>query len=746
MKFRSLWLVVVLLVSVGLPAAARFDQVALVRISLRDWNDLALVQGRGLPIYAHLADAQGHFLLVGAGQQTIEALRADGLTISVLDADMRPTGYYLVSPAPGRAAPTWQDHGRLLDDDGMQAIVWMSAAQAAHLAGEGVLIAALPQEPIILSAPEPALAITAVMPNVWVADRIAQISQNTLYRYEEWLSGVTPAYVGGGEYTIQTRHSYSGAPIQKAAQFVYEHLQRLGLNVEYHTWSGATNPNVIATQVGLTRPNEIYIICAHLDDMPSGATAPGADDNASGVAGVLMAANILSQVDLAYTVKYALWTGEEQGLLGSQAWANWAYGQGMQIKGVINLDMIAYNSDSYPIIDLYAKSTVPGSTALANLFADVITAYQLNLTPNIFIDNSMGNYSDNKSFWNKGYSAILGIEDDDDFTPYYHTIYDRLPTLNMTYMTQFVRAAVAALLHLSMRPIGHLDGYVTAAVSSQPLRAAQIDLISPTGRAFFTAPLSNGYYTDTLPIGVYTVTVSCPGFVSLITQTTVLTNALTRLNLALSAVPDVTASPSSLDVVLSMADQTTRTLQLTNHSADDLAFKIGEFDLLSAQDLNWLAVQPLSGTVPAGKSLSLTLSLDAGALSPGAYHGGLGVQIGHASLLSIPVTLTVECDAVHILQVSRDVQGCAVTVTAALTGALPFVWSWDWGEWGVYTATTSTIQTGVSGTWPFTLTVSNCGGFCADVFTDTVMLECDASPRYWLYLPFVEANPCDLCR
>jgi predicted phage tail protein len=62
----------------------------------------------------------------------------------------------------------------------------------------------------------------------------------------------------------------------------------------------------------------------------------------------------------------------------------------------------------------------------------------------------MGNYSDNKSFWDKGYASILAIEDYyGDETPYYHTSSDALSTVDMAYYTEFVKASLATFVHLS---------------------------------------------------------------------------------------------------------------------------------------------------------------------------------------------------------------------------------------------------------------------------------------------------------
>jgi hypothetical protein len=76
----------------------------------------------------------------------------------------------------------------------------------------------------------------------------------------------------------------------------------------------------------------------------------------------------------------------------------------------------------------------------------------------------MGNYSDNKSFWDKGYAAILAIEDYyGDETPYYHTSGDTLSTLNMAYYTDFVKASLATFVHLTGCLITNPDNQPPAA-------------------------------------------------------------------------------------------------------------------------------------------------------------------------------------------------------------------------------------------------------------------------------------------
>ena len=349
---------------------------------------------------------------------------------------------------------------------------------------------------------------------------LAQVNKATLGQYEEWLTGEEPVLIGGEPFVIASRYTFSDTHIQKATQFAFEHLEALGLETEYHQWEGPAYPNVIATQKGLTDPGSIYIICAHLDDLPRGEMAPGADDNASGSAAVLAAADILSQYQFGCTLKFALWTGEEQGMRGSGAWAKWAASQGQDIRGVLNMDMIAYDSDDVPEVDLHARREITGSVPMAYTFAGVVDAYEVDLVPEILVNEPLGTRSDNRSFWDEGYAAILATEDGDDFNPNYHTINDTLPALDLTYMTEVVRASLATLVHTSdcLLPegVGSLDGHVIEAISQSqetraPIAGAMVSMRDDAGQVYRAVTDDTGYYTRTVPVGTYTIGASAPG-------------------------------------------------------------------------------------------------------------------------------------------------------------------------------------------------------------------------------------------
>ena len=114
---------------------------------------------------------------------------------------------------------------------------------------------------------------------------------DSLTYFVKELSGEVSTIIGGSPYTIVSRNK-NNASNNMAANYIKQKLDSYGL-VTYDQWWSGTGRNVYGVQLGSQYPNKKYIICAHYDDMPSGTTAPGADDNASGTAAVIEAARIL---------------------------------------------------------------------------------------------------------------------------------------------------------------------------------------------------------------------------------------------------------------------------------------------------------------------------------------------------------------------------------------------------------------------------------------------------------------------
>ncbi len=114
--------------------------------------------------------------------------------------------------------------------------------------------------------------------------------------------------------------------------------------------------SVIAIQKGSTDPNRYVLMSGDIDSRASDVMnytidAPGANDNASGVAGTLEAARVLSKYSFNGSIVYAALAGEEQGLFGGRILADYAKAKDWQLKAVLNNDMIGNIEGVNGVID-----------------------------------------------------------------------------------------------------------------------------------------------------------------------------------------------------------------------------------------------------------------------------------------------------------------------------------------------------------------------------------------------------------
>ena len=108
---------------------------------------------------------------------------------------------------------------------------------------------------------------------------------------------------------------------------------------------GVRVEDVVAVQRGTSDPDRVVIVQGHIDSRISDSLdathdAPGANDDASGVAVVLEAARLLSREHFPATIVYAVLSGEEQGLWGGQLLARTAAARGWQVAAVLNNDIV----------------------------------------------------------------------------------------------------------------------------------------------------------------------------------------------------------------------------------------------------------------------------------------------------------------------------------------------------------------------------------------------------------------------
>ena len=283
---------------------------------------------------------------------------------------------------------------------------------------------------VMIAAAAAGLACPGPLCGATVLDVVNQVSQS---QYTQYLSGPDFLYTHNGDSRgFAPQHDLARANIQST-------LTSFGLStgLDAFTYSGATYYNVVAVKAGAVHPENIYIVGAHYDSVGN----PGADDNASGVAGVLEAARVLSGYRFESTLIFIAFDREEQGLWGSYAYST-AH-ENDNILGMVSLDMIAFN----PAGSLHDKARIYGRVASDPIKAALawsMTTYGGGLAPLVGGDVP---YSDHAGFEARGKQACLLIEPY-EYNPNYHQAADSADTPNYidyVYATKMERSAVGFL-------------------------------------------------------------------------------------------------------------------------------------------------------------------------------------------------------------------------------------------------------------------------------------------------------------
>lgn len=254
--------------------------------------------------------------------------------------------------------------------------------------------------------------------------------------------------------------------IDAASYWIYNQLQEFGYSdIELDSFQTTIDTvtlvlwNVVVTKEGYGDSSRVIVIGGHYDSAGYYMLypAPGADDNASGVAGTLEIARILKDIPLYDTVKFILFTCEEWSIRGSRHYAyEIAEPQGMDIELMVNLDMIANLSDSVWDIKLHTDTLSVTNYSYAELVADLAWTY----TPLEPIILDRGPTTDHQPFLNSGYNAIFLFEG--DLSPYHHGPEDLLENLTIPYAREVTKLALATVVTMAQyqsEPSGIEDQY-----------------------------------------------------------------------------------------------------------------------------------------------------------------------------------------------------------------------------------------------------------------------------------------------
>ena len=216
----------------------------------------------------------------------------------------------------------------------------------------------------------------------WAQDSSNDTNVSTSWTPEELHTIGTAASAEQLEYYIQkladfgTRHTLSDTVsntrgIGAARRWIKAEFEKISVEcggcLEVFYVSGIVQPqnripqatnvvNVVAIQRGYADPNRFVVMSGDIDSRVSDPTngtsdSPGANDNASGMAGAIEAARILSKYQFPSSIIYTGLSGEEQGLLGGKILTDYAIANGWDIKGVLNNDMIGNIKGINGVID-----------------------------------------------------------------------------------------------------------------------------------------------------------------------------------------------------------------------------------------------------------------------------------------------------------------------------------------------------------------------------------------------------------
>ncbi|MEF9437485.1 MAG: M28 family peptidase [Candidatus Mariimomonas ferrooxydans] len=254
--------------------------------------------------------------------------------------------------------------------------------------------------------------------------------------------------------------------MERTVDYISSELSSYGYDVSFQTYrfQGNTYKNISAGIRGKKTPEKILIIGAHYDTVTG---TPGADDNASAIAGLLELARLLRNRSFDKSVRFVAFTLEEPPLFRSKFMGSHVYARSLNekredIEGMICLEMIGYFTDKpesqfFPLTFFKWMYSTTGNFILfvSNLQSKgflnrVRHAFQkgtdlpvesissLSIVPGI-------DFSDHRSFWKFGFNALMVTDTAFYRNPYYHGPGDVSETLDYIRMTKVVIGLKSAI-------------------------------------------------------------------------------------------------------------------------------------------------------------------------------------------------------------------------------------------------------------------------------------------------------------
>jgi Zn-dependent M28 family amino/carboxypeptidase len=267
---------------------------------------------------------------------------------------------------------------------------------------------------------------------------------------------------------VGERNSRRYRRLERAREYIEEVFTQSGywIGHDLYECGGKEYRNVVAAVPGAVSVAPVLVVGAHYD---TAWGSPGADDNASGVAVLIELARILVDEPAAASIRWVAFTLEESphfktDSMGSRVFARRCRQRGDSIRGMISLEMVGYysgarRSQGHPLSlmrwfypdrgNFIAVAGNYASRSLVRRLSRLLSAHGELPVEHIALPFVPGvDLSDNWSFWEEGYPALMVTDTAFFRNRHYHRSTDRPETLDYRSMELLVRGLAEALVRL----------------------------------------------------------------------------------------------------------------------------------------------------------------------------------------------------------------------------------------------------------------------------------------------------------
>ncbi|MCK8521630.1 M20/M25/M40 family metallo-hydrolase [Aquimarina sp. D1M17] len=239
---------------------------------------------------------------------------------------------------------------------------------------------------------------------------------------------------------------------------IWENLAagRSDVSVRVVEHTSTAMPSLVMTVTGTEKPDEFVILGGHADSTAGGnnSNAPGADDNASGIASITEVARVLFSMNFKpkRTIEFMAFAAEEVGLRGSKEIAQDYRSRNVNVISYMQLDMTNYKGSTE---DVFISTDSYNDDTLNDFMISLLNYYNASGTHRITYGTSRCNYgcSDHYSWAQEGYDVTFPFEARfGEHNPNIHTTrdtFDRSPTPNAEHSAKFAKLALEYMIEIS---------------------------------------------------------------------------------------------------------------------------------------------------------------------------------------------------------------------------------------------------------------------------------------------------------